>query len=124
MYKRQAQIETMLEQQWFVNPAGDLLTSILQVSDGFTYAYDPTAPIGSRIDPASIELDGVMIEPATEYRVTVNSFLAEGGDNFFVLAQGTSRLGGDVDLDALEKYFLANPGGIAPGPQNRISLVP
>jgi 5'-nucleotidase len=121
-----AQIETMLEQQWFVNSAGATITNILQVSSGFTYSYNPAAPIGSRIDPASIRLNGTMIDPAGQYRVTVNSFLAEGGDNFFVLAppNGTNRLGGDVDLDALEKYFLANPGGVAPGPQNRITLVP
>ena len=119
-----AQIETMLEQQWFVNSVGAVITNILQVSNGFTYAYNPAAPIGSRIDPASIKLNGTTIVPAASYRVTVNSFLAEGGDNFFVLAQGTNRLGGDVDLDALEKYFTANPAGIAPGPQNRISLAP
>ena len=56
--------------------------------------------------------------------MTVNSFLAEGGDNFFVLRDGTGRLGGDVDLDAIEKYFTANPGGVAPGPQNRITRLP
>ena len=29
-----------------------------------------------------------------------------------------------LSLDALEKYFTANPAGVAPGPQNRIQLVP
>jgi 5'-nucleotidase len=119
-----AQIDTMLEQQWFVNSAGALITNILQVSNGFTYAYDPAAPIGSRIDPASIKLGAATLGAATPYRVTVNSFLAEGGDNFLVLRDGTSRLGGDVDLDAIEKYFTANPGGVAPGPQNRITRLP
>ncbi len=117
-----AQIDILLEQQWFVNPTtGVLTTNILQVSNGFTYAYNPAAPIGSRIDPASIKLGGTTLGAGTSYRVTVNSFLAEGGDNFFVLRDGTSRLGGDVDLDAIEKYFTANPGGVAPGPQNRIT---
>ena len=117
-----AQIDTLLEQQWFVNPTtGVLTTNILQVSNGFTYAYNPAASIGSRVDPASIKLGGTTLEAGTSYRVTVNSFLAEGGDNFFVLRDGTSRLGGDVDLDAIEKYFTANPGGVAPGPQNRIT---
>jgi 5'-nucleotidase len=64
-----------------------------------------------------------MVDPATSYRVTVNSFLADGGDNFAVLVQGTNRLGGEVDTDAFEKYF-ATHSPVAPGPQNRITLLP
>jgi 5'-nucleotidase len=37
--------------------------------------------------------------------VTVNSFLADGGDRFFVLREGTNRAGGALDLDAFEAYF-------------------
>ena len=55
--------------------------------------------------------------------MTVNSFLAEGGDSFPVLTLGTSRLGGEVDTDALEKYFVAN-SPVSPGPQNRITRIP
>jgi 5'-nucleotidase len=120
-----AQIDTLLEQQWFLNTqTNTVTTNILQVSAGFTYAYSPAAPIGSRIDPSSIKLNGSTLGSSTPYRVTVNSFLADGGDNFFVLRDGTERLGGDVDLDAVEKYFTANPGGVAPGPQNRITRLP
>ena len=50
--------------------------------------------------------------------MTVNSFLATGGDGFGVLNDGTDRLGGAVDLDALEAYLIAAPGGVAPGPQD------
>ena len=68
-------------------------------------------------------LNGVVINPAANYRVTVNSFLADGGDSFPILAQGTNRLGGEVDTDAFEKYFAAN-SPVSPGPQNRITQVP
>ena len=64
--------------------------------------------------------NGTALNPDGSYRVTVNSFLADGGDAFGVLVQGSDRLGGAVDLDAFEAYLLANPGGVAPGPQNRI----
>ena len=37
---------------------------------------------------------GVPVSPSTSYRVTVNSFLADGGDTFTVLVDGTNRLGG------------------------------
>jgi 5'-nucleotidase len=58
---------------------------ILQVSEGFNYAWDPTMPTGSKVPFGSIELDGTPIGLTTEYRVTVNSFLADGGDNFSTL---------------------------------------
>ena len=47
------------------------------------------------------------------YRVTVNSFLADGGDRFFVLREGTNRVGSLVDTDALEQYFATGPEGPA-----------
>ncbi|MGQ8111305.1 5'-nucleotidase C-terminal domain-containing protein, partial [Acinetobacter baumannii] len=42
------------------------------------------------------------------YRVTVNSFLADGGDNFTVLKEGQNRVGGGQDIDALENYVAQN----------------
>jgi 5'-nucleotidase len=116
-----AQIDTLLEQQ-FDNPAAGQ-TRILQVSNGFTYAWSQSAPTGNKVDPATIKINDVAVDPNATYRVTVNSFLADGGDNFFVLKQGTNRLGGAVDTDALEAYFKAN-SPVAPGPQNRITVVP
>ena len=110
------QIDTLLETQWVVN-------RVLQVSNGFTYQWSASAPVGNRVDIASIMLNGVQIDPDGSYRVTVNSFLADGGDGFAVLVQGTNRLGGEVDVDALEKYFAAN-SPVAPGPQNRIIQIP
>jgi 5'-nucleotidase len=53
-------------------------------------------------------LNGVPMADATAYRVTMNSFLATGGDNFTVFNQGTNTLGGDQDIDALEAYIQAN----------------
>ena len=65
----------------------------------------------------------MVVDPGATYRITVNSFLADGGDNFLVLTEGTDRLGGEVDLDALVTYFGAN-SPVPPGPQNRITLIP
>jgi 5'-nucleotidase len=112
------QIDQLLEQQ-FDNPTAGQ-TRILQVSDGVSYTWSASAPTGSKVDPSSIMINGAPVDPNGSYRITVNSFLAEGGDNFTVLAQGTNRLGGAVDLDALVDYFAAN-SPVPPGPQNRIT---
>jgi 2',3'-cyclic-nucleotide 2'-phosphodiesterase (5'-nucleotidase family) len=117
-----AQIDTLLEQQ-FDNPTPGA-SRMLQVSNGFTYSWSASAPTGSKVDPASIKLNGATIDPSADYRVTVNSFLADGGDNFAVLRAGHSRLGGDVDLDAVEKYFLAAGAPVSPPALNRITRLP
>jgi 5'-nucleotidase len=116
-----AQIERLLEEQF----AGCTLGTarILQVSAGFTYTWNAAGPVCDKVDPATIMLNGVVINASASYRVTVNSFLADGGDSFPILIQGTNRLGGAVDTDAFEAYFAAN-SPVAPGPQNRITLIP
>jgi 5'-nucleotidase len=116
-----AQIDALLEQQ-FDNPTVGR-NRILQVSEGFTYAWSASAPTGDKVDSGTIKIGGVVVDPGATYRITVNSFLADGGDNFLVLTEGTDRLGGEVDLDALVTYFGAN-SPVPPGPQNRITLIP
>ena len=64
---------------------------------------------------------GAPVVDAQTYRVTVNSFLADGGDRFFVLREGTNRVGSLVDTDALEQYFATGPK--APPAQTRITVV-
>ncbi len=118
-----AQIETLLEQQFTGCPNNQPFNRILSVSEGFAYEWDPLGPACDKINPANIKLNGNSIEPAGTYRVTVNSFMADGGDNFTVLPQGGNRLGGAQDIDALEAFFAAN-SPLAPGSLSRITLTP
>ena len=103
-----AQIEQVLEQQ-FAGCNGQTTNRILQPSVGLRYEYSASAPACAKIDPASITLNGVVIDPAASYRVSVNNFLADGGDGFTVFKQGTDRLGGAQDLDALVRYLDLHP---------------
>ena len=116
------QIHDLLEQQWQLQSDGTFRARILQVSAGFSYTWDAAAANGDRIDPTSIMINGVAVSLTDGYRVTVNSFLSDGGDNFSVLPEGTDRLGGEVDLDALVTFFGLN-SPIAPGPQDRITVI-
>jgi 5'-nucleotidase len=50
-------------------------------------------------------LRGRPLQPASPYRVTVNSFLAAGGDGFEVLKQGKDRKDGPLDIEALTAYL-------------------
>ncbi len=109
--------------------SGQAFNRILQVSSGFAYSWYASGPACDKVAQESILLNGRMIEATREYRVTVNNFLSDGGDKFYVLAKGSQRLGGAQDVDALEAFF-ANPLNdadssrsgvqIAPGLQDRI----
>lgn len=110
-----AQIKNMLEQQW-MDPKRP---RILQVSTGFGYTWDAARPDGDRIAADSLSLHGRRIDPGTGYRVTVNNFLAVGGDGFSVFTEGIAPQVGVYDVDALYAYFRAN-SPIAPAAGNRI----
>jgi 5'-nucleotidase len=129
-----AQIDLMLEQQFCgLNSPNTLPTpgfyKVLLPSAGFHYPWDASAAgavdcaTANAVDAAGITIGGVAIDLAASYRVTVNSFLADGGDGFGVLAQGTNRLGGAVDTDAFEAYLTAS-GAIQAPPLTRIDVVP
>ncbi|HEX7095039.1 MAG TPA: bifunctional metallophosphatase/5'-nucleotidase [Acidimicrobiales bacterium] len=128
-----AQIELMLEQQFcgINSPANGGFARVLSPSAGFAYTWDQSeagaadCATADAVDPATITLNGQPLDLAASYRVTVNSFLADGGDGFEVLREGTDRLGGAVDLDAFEAYLAAaEPDGISPPPLDRVSVVP
>lgn len=114
-----AQLQQALEQQWLGQPR----PRVLQVSRGFGYAWDAEQPTGRRVVPGSLVLNGVPIAPTQPLRVTVNSFLASGGDNFTVFHQdGRDAVTGLMDIDALEAWFRA-AGTVAAPASGRIRRV-
>jgi 5'-nucleotidase len=131
-----AQIDRMLEEQFCgLNSPNATPTpgffKVLLPSAGFHYTWDQSeagavnCDTANAVDAASITLGGQPLDLGATYRVTVNSFLADGGDGFAVLKQGTDRLGGAVDTDAFEAYLqAAEPTGVSPAPRDRIDVQP
>ncbi|WP_339038088.1 bifunctional metallophosphatase/5'-nucleotidase [Bradyrhizobium symbiodeficiens] len=110
-----SQLKDMLEQQW-LDPKRP---RILQVSNGFSYAWDASKPFGERVIADRMTLNGRPIEQANGYRVTLNDYLAVGGDGFTVAKQGAAPQYGGYDADALFAFFRAH-GPIGPLPPSRI----
>jgi 5'-nucleotidase len=116
-----AQIKTVLEQQ-FCNATltASRTNVILQPSAGFTYSWDSTQACGNKT--SSLMLNGVPIGSSTTYRVTMNNFLADGGDGFPEFTHGTNRVTRGFDVDAFADY-LGVHAPVAPGPRNRITKI-
>jgi len=92
-----SQIYDVLEQQFVVN-------RILLVS-GIKYSYNKTLPAGSRIISLTLEDDTPIVRDSTAYTVTMNEYIATGGDGFstFLGGANVTRIG-ISDLDALVDY--------------------
>lgn len=111
-----AELRNLLEAQ---QRPGRPAPTMLSPSAGLTYRWVASAANGQRVQ--DLRLEGQPVRPDTEYRVAVNSFLAEGGDGFVGLKSGRRRVGGSQDLDAMLDY-LREPR--APVAQPRITWVP
>ncbi|MDR0504675.1 MAG: bifunctional metallophosphatase/5'-nucleotidase, partial [Bifidobacteriaceae bacterium] len=87
------QLVRVLEQQWQRDAAGNVPSRPylqLGLSDNVTYTFDesddpahPGAKIGHIL---SVYINGQLVDPNAEYRVGTFSFMAEGGDNFWEMA--------------------------------------
>ncbi len=118
-----AQLLRLLEQQWErPQPAGG---RILPVSNGFSYTWDASQPEGAapgtghRVVPGSMRLHGEPVAMERSYRVTVNSFMASGGDALSVFKQGTNVQEGENDL-VVAKLYLRLKGILQPPQLGRI----
>ena len=119
------QLKALLEQQ-FTGCGGQVADRPLQPSNGLRVTWRAGAPPCARIADVSftptdvaaappvatgpaqaIVRDGVVLEPARTWRVTVSNYLATGGDGFSTLKDGTQRIGGGQDIDALIAYVAA-----------------
>jgi 5'-nucleotidase len=99
-----AQIIALLEGQWSGNEAEK--RGLLQVSEGFGYAWDASKPKGQRIVRDSVRLNGVPIDDDASYRVAVYNFLADGNDGFVIFRQGSNRAATGVrDVDSLRSHL-------------------
>ncbi len=114
-----AQLKTLLESQWRRQSEN---VRFLQPSRGFTYAWSGARPWGERVAADSMKLNGEPIRAQRRYRITVNSYLAAGGDGFALLRDAADRSGGPLDVEALATYLRqhGSDAALAPDSQPRI----
>ena len=67
-----------------------------------------------------MSLNGAQIDPNRAYRVTLNAYLAAGGDGFTVFKDGAAPQTGVYDVDALFSYFKTH-SPVAPPPTDRVT---
>jgi 5'-nucleotidase len=130
-----AQLLEVLKDQWC---GSNTRATILLPSNGFHYTWDESVaasilgqPCEGADNPVSdVTIDGVALIDDMSYRITTNNFLADGGDDFLSLTQGTDRTTlpeGRFDIDSLVDYMaptLAGAPPIRPPALDRIVVQP
>ncbi len=109
------QIYDLLNQQWSDRKGEG---RFLQVS-GLTYTWDAAKPAGQRI--VAVMKDGKPLKNGKVYTVTVNEYLAGGGDDFTVLTKGVNPVVGPFIAEALIQYVQAQPQLVNADIESRIS---
>jgi 5'-nucleotidase len=112
-----AQVLQLLEEQWHT---GDGARLRMLKTSGLNYIWDPVRPIDQHVVVAC-DANGASLSPTRSYRVTINDFLASGGDDFKLLKSLTvSGSPGRLDSDAVAAYFAAQSKPIEPRTEGRI----
>lgn len=109
-------LKDVLEEQ-FAGCKGQSATAtrVMLPSNGFKYTWDGAKACGARISAVTlrngastetiVDAAGAVPNPTKTYRVTMNNFMADGGDGYSTFLKGTNRLGGAQDIDALVAYL-------------------
>jgi 2',3'-cyclic-nucleotide 2'-phosphodiesterase (5'-nucleotidase family) len=88
---------------------------------GVLLTYDPSAAPGARLRSATLT-NGRPINPAGQYRIVLNNFMAEGGEGLGLSAGAIRREQlGIIDLDALVSYLKTLPQPVHAPTEVRIS---
>jgi len=118
-----AQIVAVLEEQCQpVADPGDRAFLHLGVSEGFTYDLTRNFAVDGSCtaDISNVQLNGVPLDMNADYLVAVNSFLADGGDNFTTFTEASARVTWGLDLDALTTYLGEN-SPVSPPSTDRVN---
>ncbi|MBC7956453.1 MAG: 5'-nucleotidase C-terminal domain-containing protein, partial [Cytophagales bacterium] len=118
-------LKNVLEQQFAgCRGQGAATTRLMLPSAGFRYTWDGALACDARIRNVTlttngqvetvVDAAGAVLNPTRTYRVTVNNFMATGGDGYTAFLNGTNPLGGAQDIDALVAYLAAYNAPSAP----------
>jgi 5'-nucleotidase / UDP-sugar diphosphatase len=86
-----------------------------------TYTYDPTKEVGRRV--SDVMVAGNALDLKATYSIATNNFMADGGDDFTMLRQGSNIFNTGISItDLLQQYIQAH-SPITPPAVNRIKMV-
>ncbi|WP_405851782.1 bifunctional metallophosphatase/5'-nucleotidase [Streptomyces sp. NBC_00090] len=115
------QLDAILEQQWQKQPDGSVRFAPFAVSRNMSYGYDPARPVGDRVSPRDVRINGRPLDPARTYRVAALAYTVIGADGYGAFAGYTDPVRNGPDHETFVEYLKAHKK-IAPAPLNRVRV--
>lgn len=114
-----AELHAALEDQWRTGSNGGESFAPLAVSANVRYSVDLTQPVGQRVDPADVLIDGVALDVSRDYRVAALAYTLIAGDGTTALTSFRDPVRHDRDREGFTNY-LRTRKTIAPAPVDRV----
>ncbi|MYV66008.1 bifunctional metallophosphatase/5'-nucleotidase [Streptomyces sp. SID2131] len=114
-------LDAILEQQWQTQADGTVRSAPLAVSRNVSYGYDPTRPVGDRVSPRDVLIDGRPLDPARTYRVAALAYTVVGADGYDAFAGYTAPVRNGADHESFVDY-LKTHRTISPAPLDRVRV--
>ncbi len=75
----------------------------LAVSANVTYAFD-ASPVGDRVSPADVKIDGAALNPTKTYRVAALAYTVIGADGYPAFKTYTNPVRNNTDHETFASY--------------------
>ncbi|MCB5911094.1 bifunctional metallophosphatase/5'-nucleotidase [Streptomyces pinistramenti] len=98
------QIHDALEEQWAPAQGGGLAYAPLAVSGNVRYTFDAAGPVGKRVDPAEVFIDGKALDEARTYRIAAPSYTLINQDGFSAFLGFTTPVRHTRDFESFVSY--------------------
>ncbi|KKK38247.1 hypothetical protein WQ57_10175 [Mesobacillus campisalis] len=102
------QIDQILEEQWRTQSNGTTQFHPLAVSHNVKYSYDGSKPVGQRVEPGDVLINGKVLDPDRSYRVAALAYLIRGNDGYPTFKGYTNPVRAEVDRFAFLSYLEDN----------------
>lgn len=90
------------------------------MSGNVRYRFDATRPIGDRVDPADVLINGRPLDTTRRYRLAALAYTLVGGDGYDAFTGFTDPVRGSRDYEAFRAY-LAGHSPVRPPAPGRVS---
>lgn len=115
-----AQLDAVLEQQWQTQADGSVKFAPLAVSGNTSYTYDAARPVGDRVAPADVRINGAALDPAKTYRVAALAYTVIGADGYPAFKAATNPVRNNTDHETFVDYLRAHRT-LTPAPLTRVT---
>ncbi|MFA7762477.1 bifunctional metallophosphatase/5'-nucleotidase [Streptomyces sp. NRRL S-448] len=113
-------IHDALEEQWTTTESGELRFAPLAVSRNVRYSFDARGPVGDRVHPAEVFIDGVPLDLGRSYRLAAPSYTLLASDGYPALSEFQEPYRHQRDFESFVAY-VRETAVLTPQPRGRVT---